>query len=58
MLAIKNAVLAILDGNQNLDSFEGLDEMLVGWNKIIHNIVCMNYLTDVRKVNIPNDLDK
>ena len=58
MEMIKNAVQSILQGTQNLDSFEDLNDILDGWNKVVHAILCSNYLTDVRAVNIPKDLEK
>ena len=58
MYLIKSAVQSILKGTQNLDSFENLNDILEGWNKVVHAMIRQNYLTDVRAVNIPKDLEK
>ena len=39
MQSIKDAVLAMLEGNQDITSYNGLEEMINGWNKVVHNIV-------------------
>ena len=59
MDGIKLGVMELVEGGQQeLEQLDDLMQRLVGWNKVVHNILNQNYLTDVVSINQPKDLDK
>lgn len=58
MDCIKEGAMVLTQGANDIEEAEGLQDKLVGWNKVIHNFVENNMLTDVVCVNQPKDLDK
>jgi len=59
MDGIKLGVMELVEGGQQeIEKIDDLMQRLVGWNKVVHNILNQNHLTDVVSINQPKDLDK